>query len=74
VVSPRFFRQGIASKLMEFTFNRFDSYLFIVETAVANKPACKLYKKLGFTETDQWDTDHGIRKVKFEFKKPKDFK
>jgi len=66
VVDPLFFRQGIARKLMEFTLNTFDSNLFIVETGVDNKPASKLYTELGFTEVKQWNTDHGVRKIKFE--------
>jgi len=66
VVNPLFFRRGIAKQLLEFVFNRFDSKLFIVETGVKNKPATELYKKLGFKEIKQWDTDFGIRKILFE--------
>lgn len=63
VVKPIFFRRGIGRKLLEFIFNRFDSKSFIVETGVQNKPAIQLYKKLGFKEIKQWNTDFGIRKV-----------
>ncbi len=66
VVAPKFFRQGIAKQLIEFVFNTFDSNLFMVETGVDNEPATKLYKKFGFKEVKQWDTDHGVRKIKFE--------
>ena len=66
VILPKFFRQGIAKKLLTFVFERFETTLFIVETGVNNKPATQLYKKLGFKETKQWDTDFGIRKVRFE--------
>ena len=66
VVNPRFFRRGIARKLLEFIFNRFESKLFIVETGVNNKPATELYRKLGFKEIKQWDTDFEIRKIQFE--------
>lgn len=66
VVSPDFFRQGIARKLMEFVFKTFDSKLFVVETGLENGPATKLYKKFDFKEVKQWDTDHGVRKIKFE--------
>ena len=66
VVDPRFFRQGIAKKMMEFVFETFDSKLFIVETGLENGPATQLYKKFGFQEVKQWDTDHGVRKIKFE--------
>ncbi|MEQ3662253.1 MAG: GNAT family N-acetyltransferase [Flavobacterium sp.] len=66
VVDPQFFRQGIASKLIEFTLNTFNSTLFIVETGLANGPATDLYKKFGFKIVYEWDTDHGIRKIKME--------
>ena len=66
VVNPTFFRQGVARKLMEFVFNTFDSSLFVVETGLENGPATELYKKFGFKEVKQWNTDHGIRKIKFE--------
>lgn len=69
VVNPTFFRQGIARKLIEFILNTFDSNLFVVETGLENEPASKLYKKFGFIEVKQWDTDHGVRKIKFELKK-----
>lgn len=68
VVHPKFFRQGIARKLIEFIFNSFDSKLFTVATGVKNKPATELYKKFGFKEVKQWNTDHGIRKIRFERK------
>jgi ribosomal protein S18 acetylase RimI-like enzyme len=66
VVAPCFFRQGIAHALMEFLFNTFNSNLFVVETGLENEPAIALYKKFNFKEVKQWDTDHGVRKVKFE--------
>lgn len=68
VVSPSFFRQGVARKLMEFVLNTFDSKLFVVETGVDNGPASELYKKFNFKEVKQWDTDHGVRKIKFELR------
>jgi ribosomal protein S18 acetylase RimI-like enzyme len=68
VVNPKFFRQGIGLKLMEFVINSFDSNLFIVETGVENGPATLLYKKIGFKEVKQWDTEYGIRKIKFELR------
>jgi len=66
VVDPLFFRQGIARKLMEYTLNAYDSNLFVVETGLENEPASKLYKQFGFIEVNQWDTDHGVRKIRFE--------
>lgn len=68
VVNPEFFRQGIARQLMEFVFSNYDSNLFVVETGLENGPATKLYKNFGFIEVKQWNTDHGIRKIKFEKK------
>lgn len=69
VVDPNFFRQGIAKRLMKFVFDKLDSNLFVVETGLKNEPAIKLYKGLGFTEVTQWDTDHGVRKIKLERRK-----
>ena len=66
VVHPKFFRQGIARKLMEFVFNFYDSNTFMVETGVDNEPASLLYKKMGFIDVKQWDTNYGIRKIRFE--------
>ena len=66
VVNPEFFRQGIAQELMTFVLKLYDSKPFMVETGVKNKPASDLYKKFNFIEIKQWDTDHGVRKVRFE--------
>ena len=68
VVDPAFFRQGIAGKLIEFVLKTFDGKLFMVETGVKNQPAIELYKKFDFLEVKQWDTDYGIRKIRFEKK------
>ena len=68
VVDPKYFRQGIGKELVEFVLESFETERFVVETGVKNEPASKLYEKLGFTEVAQWDTDHGVRKVKFELK------
>lgn len=68
VVAPKIFRQGIGRKLTEYILNSYDSKIFTVETGVKNKPATELYKKLGFVEVKQWETGHGVRKVRFEIK------
>ena len=68
VVDPGFFKQGIARKLMEYVINTFDSKLFVVETGLENGPATELYKKFDFKEVKRWNTDHGIRKIKFELR------
>ncbi len=65
VVDPQHFRQGIARKLLTFIFDNFDAKKYTVETGLNNLPAIALYTTFGFTEVDRWDTDHGVRKVKF---------
>ena len=72
VVDPRFFRQGIASELVQFTLSHYNSALFIVETGEANGPACALYKKFDFELMEACDTPFGIRKVRFEKHLPSD--
>ncbi|WP_240485031.1 GNAT family N-acetyltransferase [Arenibacter latericius] len=64
-VHPLFFRRGIGKELIEFIFENIDSNHFTVETAIKNIPAITLYKKLGFHEVKQWDTEIGIRKIQF---------
>ena len=66
VVYPKYFRNGIGRKLVQFILDTYKSRIFTVETGIDNHPAIKLYKSFGFQEQEQWDTDHGIRKVKFE--------
>jgi ribosomal protein S18 acetylase RimI-like enzyme len=66
VVDPGYFRRGIAGKLLGFVFDNFSPKLFTVETGLDNLPAVDLYKKFGFSETQQYDTNHGIRKIRFE--------
>jgi ribosomal protein S18 acetylase RimI-like enzyme len=66
VVVPKFFRRGIGRKLLEFVINTYESSHFMVETGVENTPATALYKKMGFREIKQWDTDFGVRKIRFE--------
>ena len=66
VVHPSHFRQGIGKALMEFVLVHFQAPCVVVETGVDNLPAIALYRQLGFVEVRQWDTDHGVRKVKLE--------
>lgn len=66
VVDPDFFRRGIASRLLEFTFHTFNSPLFIVETGAENGPAIALYESHGFHITKKWMTEIGIEKVALE--------
>ena len=66
VVYPKYFRKGIGRKLVQFVLDTYKSIIFTVETGVDNHPAIKLYISLGFEEQNQWDTNHGVRKVKFK--------
>lgn len=67
VVSPHFFRQGIGRDLMDYILQNFSSKVFTVETGLENIPASKLYTSFHFKEMKQWDTDHGVRKIRFKF-------
>lgn len=62
-VDPRFFRKGIADKLISHIFTIFEFDQAYVETAVVNGPAIHLYKKHGFAEIKKWTPDHGIQKL-----------
>ena len=66
VVSPRFFRQGIGRELMNYILQKFSSKVVTVETGLENIPASKLYTSFHFKEVKQWDTDHGVRKIRFK--------
>ena len=62
VVDPDHFRKGIADKLIRYALTH-DIATAIVETAVVNEPAIKLYKKHGFVEFKRWTPEHGIEKL-----------
>ena len=62
-VDPKHFRKGIAGRLIQYVFGLHQVDEYIVETAVVNKPAIKLYEKHGFTEYKQYLPDHGIPKI-----------
>lgn len=62
-VDPRYFRKGIADKLIDYILEKFDFSQAIVETAVVNIPAINLYKKHGFVEFKRWTPSHGIEKL-----------
>ena len=66
VVYPKYFRNGIGRKLVQFILDTYKSKVFTVETGIDNHPAIKLYKSFEFQEQKQWDTNHGVRKVRFE--------
>jgi len=62
-VDPKYFRKGIADKLIRYIFETFEFTVAIVETAVVNEPAINLYKKHGFVEFKRWTPSHGIEKL-----------
>ena len=66
VVYPKYFRKGIGRKLVQFVLDTYKSIIFTVETGVDNHPAIQLYTSFGFKEQDQWNTSHGVRKVRFK--------
>lgn len=67
-VDPRYFKKGIAGKLISYVLDSFESKEAIVETAVANEPAINLYKKHGFVEFKRWTPSHGIQKLAMSVK------
>ena len=62
-VDPDYFRQGLADKLLNYVLSLPSVKSAVVETAVANTPAIKLYEKHGFVEFKRWTPDHGIEKL-----------
>ncbi|QFU21894.1 GNAT family N-acetyltransferase [Shewanella eurypsychrophilus] len=62
-VDPKYFRRGIADKLISYILELIDFKEAIVETAVVNKPAINLYNKHGFVEFKRWIPSHGIEKL-----------
>ncbi len=62
-VDPKYFRKGIADKLISYALEAFDFTDAIVETAVVNQPAINLYSKHGFVEFKRWTPSHGIEKL-----------
>lgn len=62
-VDPKYFRQGIAGRLISYILENMDFSQAIVETAAINLPAIQLYKKYGFVEFKKWTPSYGIEKV-----------
>ncbi|MDM5189066.1 GNAT family N-acetyltransferase [Bacillus sp. DX4.1] len=61
VVSPRYFQKGIATKLLIHLFHIHPHVKkYIVQTGKANTPALLLYKKHGFTETQEIPLPDGL--------------
>lgn len=68
IVNPIFFRQGIASILLNFAKDFSRTKIITVETGLANIPATRLYENFGFKEIKQFDTDIGVRKIRYSLK------
>ena len=66
VVHPASFRQGIGRLLVTHVLRTYDSPEYTVETGLDNGPATALYLKFGFRKILEYDTDHGVRKVRFQ--------
>jgi len=67
-VDPKYFRKGIADKLINYVLKTFDLTVAIVETASVNQPAINLYERNGFVEFKKWTPSHGIEKVAMSVK------
>ena len=67
-VDPKYFRKGIAGKLISYVLDAFEITEATVETAVVNEPAIILYKKHGFVEFKRWTPSHGIQKLAMSVK------
>lgn len=69
VVDPKYFKQGLASRLLKFSLERFHQPVFYVETAAANHPAIALYQKFGFVQIKEYVADLNIPKVRLILKR-----
>lgn len=59
-VAPEYFREGVASDLLEGLFARFEERDFLVNTGAANEPAKNLYRKHGFIEQRVFEAEPGV--------------
>jgi ribosomal protein S18 acetylase RimI-like enzyme len=60
VVHPRYWRRGIASRLLEHAEGMASDAVLEVATAAANLPALALYRRLGYRENRRWATADGL--------------
>lgn len=66
MVSPRYFQQGIASKLIHHLLKlEGEENVYYVTTGAKNAPAIQLYKKFQFQEASYYETREGIMLIKF---------
>lgn len=66
MVSPDHFRQGVAGRLLEYIFDRYDRMeQFIVSTGKLNLPAVQLYTKHGFIPVQSEEVAPGVELLEF---------
>jgi ribosomal protein S18 acetylase RimI-like enzyme len=68
VVHPAHFKKGIATVLIKHVMETHTSAKYSVETGYENVPAKRLYESFEFRETKVYDTDYGVKKIRFEIK------
>ena len=68
VVDPKYFRRGIASKLITFVLAHYDKDIFTVETGRDNPPARRLYESFGFVLQKTYTAAENIVKVRYQKK------
>lgn len=67
MVNPKYFRRGIARKLLEYLEQiELDVQTFIVATGAENKPAIRLYQELDYVYVNETVVTSGIRIVHFK--------
>lgn len=66
-VDPDYFRQGVASELLQFLFDAFeDIKCFYVTTGASNTPAIRLYEKMGFRKIEDYQPVPGLVMTRLE--------
>ncbi|MHA6532944.1 GNAT family N-acetyltransferase [Paenibacillus sp. BAC0078] len=66
MVSPDFFRRGVAGQLLEFIFDHYAGRnRFIVSTGKLNTPAVALYTKHGFVPVGVEEVAPGVELIEF---------
>lgn len=68
-VDPKYFRQGIGFKLLQYVKDHFDADMITVETGHDNSPAVQFYLNFGFKKNKVWMTEFGIEKISFILKR-----
>lgn len=64
-VDPKYFRQGIGFKMLQYVLDNFSAELISVETGHDNHPAVQFYLNFGFKKNQVFMTEFGIEKISF---------